>query len=181
NYEYFDARRRMDQGFDDYDNSNARLHTGRGDPASTTGSSSKEQADAAIRWLDGHKDRRFFLWVHFYDPHFEYERHPGTVAFGAQPVDLYDHEIRFTDDQIARVLAELDALGVAPRTAIVVTGDHGEGFGEHGIKFHGYDLYAPQTKVPLIIYVPGLPPRKVRTPAGHVDLVPTLANLAAAP
>jgi arylsulfatase A-like enzyme len=179
NYEYFDARRRMDQGFDDYDNSNARLHSG-SDPAVTRGSSSREQADAAIRWLDGHADRRFFLWVHFYDPHADYERHPG-ISFGADPMALYDGEIRFTDDQIARVLAELDRLGVAGKTAIIVTGDHGEGFGEHGIDHHGYDLYAPQTKVPLIIAVPGLPPRRVATPAGHVDLLPTLANLAGAP
>ena len=180
NYSYFDRVRRMDQGFDDYDNSNARLHVG-SDPADTKGTSSKEQADAAIRWLDGHKDQRFFLWVHFYDPHYSYERHPGTVSFGDQPVDLYDHEIRFTDDQIGRVFAELDQLGIAGKTAIVVTGDHGEGFGEHGLRFHGYDLYAAQTKVPLIISVPGLPPRKVQTPVGHVDILPTLANLAGAP
>jgi hypothetical protein len=63
----------------------------------------------------------------------------------------------------------------------VVTGDHGEGFGEHGISLHGYDLYAAQTKVPLIVRVPGLAPRRVRTAAGHVDVLPTLANLAGAP
>jgi len=181
NYEYFDAKRNMNQGFDDYDNLNARLHQGHGDPASTRGTSSRQQADAAIHWLDGHADRRFFLWVHFYDPHADYERHAGSTSFGDSAVDLYDGEIRFTDDQIGRVLAELDRLGVTARTAIVVTGDHGEGFGEHGIDHHGYDLYAAQTKVPLIIYVPGLPPRKVETPAGHVDILPTLANLAGAP
>jgi arylsulfatase A-like enzyme len=181
NYEYFDKKRHMDQGFDEYDNSNARLHTGHGDPASTRGSSSREQADAAIQWIDGHAQRRFFLWVHFYDPHYEYERHPGSTSFGDAKVDLYDGEIRFTDDQIARVLAELERVGVAGKTIVVVTGDHGEGFGEHGIDFHGYHLYAAQTKVPLIIYVPGLPARTVETPAGHVDILPTLANLAGAP
>ncbi len=180
NYGYFDRIRHMDQGFDEYDNSNARLHVG-SDPADTRGSSSRQQADAAIKWLDGHKDKRFFLWVHFYDPHYDYERHPDSTSFGDQPMDLYDGEIRFTDDQIARVLAELGALELDKKTIIVVTGDHGEGFGEHGIKLHGYHLYAAQTKVPLIIYVPGLPARRITTPAGHVDILATLANLAGAP
>src|SRR5262249_4513510 len=169
----------MDQGFDDYENSNARLHVGT-DPAITRGSSSREQADAAIRWLDAHADRRFFLWVHFYDPHADYERHPG-IDFGSDAIARYDGEIRFTDDHVARVLAELARLGAAGKTAVTAPGAHGEGFGEHKIAHHGYPLYAPQTKVPLIIYVPGLAPRRVSTPAGHVDLVPTLANLAGAP
>ncbi|MFH0901862.1 MAG: sulfatase-like hydrolase/transferase, partial [Pseudomonadota bacterium] len=74
NYHYFDRVRRFDQGFDEYDNENARLHQGR-DPASTRGSSSVEQARKAIRFLERHAQERFFLWVHFYDPHFQYERH----------------------------------------------------------------------------------------------------------
>ena len=49
------------------------------------------------------------------------------------------------------------------------------------IDFHGYDLYGPQTRVPLIIRVPGLAPRVVDTAAGHVDIMPTLANLAGVP
>jgi len=71
-------------------------------------------------------------------------------------------------------------LGLWDRTAVVVTGDHGEGFGEHGVTEHGFDLYAAQTKVPFIVRVPGLPAQKVRTPAGHVDIAPTLLNLARA-
>ena len=180
NYHYFDRVRRMDQGFHDYDNSNSRLHQG-GDPASTHGSSSREQADAAIAYLQRHAGERLFLWVHFYDPHFEYERHPGTTFFGTDKQALYDHEIRFTDDQIARVIAKLRELGLYDRTIVAVTGDHGEGFGEHGIDFHGYHLYAAQTRVPWLLRVPGLPPRRVKTPVGHIDLVPTLANLVNAP
>jgi len=179
NYGYFDRIRRMDQGFDDYDNEDARLHQGR-DPASTTGSSSREQSDKAIAYIDAHAGERFFLWVHYYDPHADYERHPGTPDFGPEPVDLYDHEIRFTDDQIARVIADLKARGLWEKTVIVVTGDHGEGFGEHHIDHHGYHLYAAQTKVPFIVRVPGLPPRAVTMPVGHVDILPTLANLAGA-
>ncbi len=180
NYEYFDPVRRFNQGFDEYDNSNARLHKGN-DPASTQGTSSREQSDASIAFIDRHAQDRWLLWVHYYDPHADYQRHPGTQDFGDQPIDLYDQEIRFTDDQIARVIQHLADLHLADKTIIVITGDHGEGFGEHGVMHHGYDLYAAQTKVPLIIYVPGLAPRKVTTPVGHVDILPTLANLAGAP
>src|SRR5262249_15694030 len=73
---------------------------------------------------------------------------------------------------------DLRARGLYDRTVIVVTGDHGEGFGEHGVELHGYHLYSPQTKVPLIIRVPGLAARRATTPAGHIDILPTLVNLA---
>ncbi len=180
NYWYFDVYRNMDQGFDSYDNSNARLHQGH-DPAHTKGSSSAQQTDKALAFVAGHADRRFFLWVHYYDPHHEYEAHPEVPSFGSAPIDLYDQEIRFTDQHIGRLLADLRARGLWEKTAIVITGDHGEGFGEHGIMLHGYDLYAAQTKVPLIVRVPGLAPRRIKTAAGHVDVLPTLANLAGAP
>lgn len=179
NYHYFDRLRRMDQGFDTYDNANARLHQGR-DPASTSGSSAREQADAAIGWLDAHGAKRFFLWLHFYDPHFRYERHAGVPDFGSDPPALYDHEIRYTDGELGRVLEHLRARGLDEKTAVVVLSDHGEGFGEHGIDFHGYHLYAAQTKVPLIMRVPGFAPRRVTLPVGHIDLLPTLANLVGA-
>ena len=183
NYWYFDRVRRMDQGFAEYDNTNAALHQGvaNAGPEQTKGSSSKQQTDKAIGYVDRHVADRFFLWVHYYDPHYAYEPHPEVPSFGADPMALYDGEIRFTDLHIGRLLDELKAKGLYDKTVIVVTGDHGEGFGEHGVDLHGYHLYAPQTRVPLIIRVPGLPPRRSSTPAGHVDILPTLANLAGAP
>ncbi|MCA9680511.1 MAG: sulfatase-like hydrolase/transferase, partial [Myxococcales bacterium] len=181
NYHYFDPYRHMDQGIDpgDYDNSNARLHQG-SDPAHTKGSSSREQTDHAIKWLDTLGGQRFFLWVHYYDPHHEYERHREVPQFGDAPMDLYDNEIRWTDSQIGRLFDDLKRRGVWDKTIVVVTGDHGEGFGEHDVTHHGYHLYAAQTKVPFIIKVPGQPPRRITTPVGHVDILPTLADLAGA-
>ena len=183
NYWYFDRVRRMDQGFADYDNSNAMLHQGvaNAGPEQTKGSSSKEQTDKAIKYVDGHAAGRFFLWVHYYDPHYAYEPHPELPSFGADRMALYDGEIRFTDFHIGRLLDDLRAKGLYDKTVIVVTGDHGEGFGEHDIDLHGYHLYAAQTRVPLIIRVPGIAPRRSKEPAGHVDIMPTLANLAGAP
>ncbi|MBL8620480.1 MAG: sulfatase [Myxococcales bacterium] len=179
NYWYFDRTRHMDQGFDVYDNENARLHQG-ADPAHTRGSSSRQQTDKALGFVAAHATQRFFLWVHYYDPHHEYEPHPEVPSFGTGEVDRYDQEIRYTDLHVGRLLDDLKARGLWDKTIIVVTGDHGEGFGEHGVLQHGYHLYAPQTKVPLIVRVPGLPPRVSTTAVGHVDILPTLANLAGA-
>jgi arylsulfatase A-like enzyme len=180
NYWYFDRGRHMDQGFAEYDNDNARLHTGvaGAGPEQTRGSSSKQQTDKAIAFIDRHAARRWLLWVHYYDPHYAYEPHPEVPAFGDDRVALYDGELRFTDLHLGRLFDALRTRGLYDRTVIVVTGDHGEGFGEHGIELHGYHLYAPQTRVPLIIRVPGLAPRRAATPAGHIDILPTLVNLA---
>jgi arylsulfatase A-like enzyme len=180
NYWYFDRARRMDQGFTEYDNENARLHTGvaGAGPEQTRGSSSKEQTDKAIAFVERHATQRWFLWVHYYDPHYAYEPHADVPSFGTDRVALYDGELRFTDLHVGRLFDDLRKRGLYDRTAIVVTGDHGEGFGEHGIDLHGYHLYAPQTKVPLVIRVPGLPARRPATPAGHIDILPTLVNLA---
>ncbi|HMG19790.1 MAG TPA: sulfatase-like hydrolase/transferase, partial [Kofleriaceae bacterium] len=180
NYWYFDRTRHMDQGFAEYDNDDARLHapvTGAG-PEQTRGSSSKQQTDKAIGFVTRHAGERWFLWVHYYDPHYAYEPHPEVPSFGGDRVALYDGELRFTDLHIGRLFDALRALQLYDRTVVVVTGDHGEGFGEHGIELHGYHLYAAQTKVPLIIRVPGLAPRRSTTPAGHIDLLPTLVDLA---
>ncbi|HEU0032392.1 MAG TPA: sulfatase-like hydrolase/transferase [Kofleriaceae bacterium] len=182
NYSYFDRSRHFDQGFAEYDNANAVRHTGvAGEgPAHTRGSSSEQQTDKAIAFVDKHEaaQQRWFLWVHYYDPHFEYEPHPGFPSFGTDRMAMYDGELVFTDHHIGRLLDDLKARGVYDKTVVVVTGDHGEGFGEHGVDFHGYHLYSPQTKVPLIVRVPGLPARRSTTPAGHVDILPTLVNLA---
>ena len=170
--------RGFERGMDYYNADRAALHVAVNGPMESHGSSSRELADDAIAFLDAHRAQKFFLWLHFYDPHLSYEPHAEVPSFGTSRPDLYDGEIRFTDLHVGRVLAHLRELGIDGRTAIVVTGDHGEGLGEHGITEHGFDLYAPQTKVPFIIRVPGLPAQRRRTPAGHVDLAPTIVNLA---
>ncbi len=179
NYWYFDKQRKMDQGFRYYNNSNKRLHksaSGQG-PAKTHGSSSQQQTDAAIAFINKNEKQPFFLWVHYYDPHYDYQTHPEIPSFGDKPIDLYDQEIAFTDKHIGRLLDHLQQKGLTDTTAVVVTGDHGEGFGEHNVRLHGYHLYAAQTRVPLIVKVPGATPKKIRTPASHIDILPTVANM----
>ncbi|MCG5052034.1 MAG: sulfatase-like hydrolase/transferase [Myxococcales bacterium] len=182
-YSYFDAdeRRGFERGIDVYDTRRAALHTNVAGPAESVGSSAREITDDALGFIEAHKDQRFFLSVHYYDPHLSYERHPGAPDFGAAPADLYDREVWFTDQQLGRLFEGLVREGLWERTIVVVTGDHGEGFGERGVVAHGYHLYPPQTKVPFIVRVPGLPPRRVATPVSHVDVAPTLVNLLGAP
>ncbi len=197
-YHYFERSWGLAQGFADYDTQLMTLHSLGGDPAATSGSSAREMADLALSKLAAllpqASTRPFFLWMHFYDPHYRYEAHPpppGEASFGNNEEDLYDGEIRYTDQQIGRVLDALQKSGAWSKTAVMITADHGEGFGEHGIgpdRRHGYHLYANQTRVPLILRIPGLRTaqegsaepvsHRLQTPVGHVDLAPTLLHLA---
>lgn len=182
-YSYFDAdeRRGFERGIDVYDSRRAALHTNVAGPAESVGTSSAQITDDALAFLSQHGEQKFFLTVHYYDPHMSYERHENAPAFGTQPVDLYDGEVWFTDQHIGRLLRELKARGLWEKTAVVLTGDHGEGFGEYGIVAHGYHLYPAQTKVPFIVRVPGVAPRRETLPVSHVDVAPTIANLARVP
>jgi arylsulfatase A-like enzyme len=181
-YDYFAPRDRrgFERGIDHYRADRAVLHQAVNGPMESRGSSSREVTDDAMAFVEAARQGKFFLWVHYYDPHLSYDPHPEVPPFGGSRVDRYDGEIRFTDLHLGRLLDRLRSLGLWERTAVILTGDHGEGFGEHGVNEHGFDLYAPQTKVPLVVRVPGLAPRRVRAPAGHVDLAPTMLNLARA-
>jgi len=179
-FDYFSLaeRRGFERGVDVYRVDRATLHRAVNGPMESHGSSSREMADDASAFFEAHRTQKFFLWVHFYDPHLSYEPHVEVPSFGDSRMDLYDGEIAFTDLHLGRMFARLRELGLWDHTAVVVTGDHGEGFGEHGVTEHGFDLYQAQTKVPLIVRVPGLTPGRIVAPAGHVDLAPTLLNLA---
>lgn len=179
-YLYFHKadQRGFERDVDYYDDSCAALHVNVNGPAESVGSSARQMADKGIDFLRAHGQEKFFLWMHFYDPHLNYERHAGAPDFGNAQADLYDGEIWFTDQQFGRVLDELRTQGIWDHTMIIVVGDHGESLGEHGIVAHGYHLYTPHTKVPFIVRVPGLPAQRLTTPVGHVDLAPTMVNLA---
>jgi choline-sulfatase len=121
--------------------------------------------------------RPFFAWFHFMDPHDEYKSHEESPHFGKRARDLYDEEVFFTDLWIGKLLDFVDAQPWAKRTAIVVTADHGEAFGEHGITRHAHEVWEELVHVPLFVYVPGVAPRVVETSRGAVDLAPTFVEL----
>jgi arylsulfatase A-like enzyme len=107
-------------------------------------------------------------------------RHDG-IDFGSDARALYDGEVAFTDQHVGRLLDAIAKAPFAGRTAVVVTSDHGETFGEHGMYRHGFELWEPLVHVPLIVYVPGAKPHHVAERRSAIDLVPTILDLMRAP
>ncbi|MCA9510784.1 MAG: sulfatase, partial [Myxococcales bacterium] len=108
---------------------------------------------------------------------------PFVLAAGAlAPADraalvaLYDGEIAWVDAQIARLLDALAARGVRDDTLVVITGDHGEEFGEHGRLGHGRTLFEEQLHVPLVVQHASLAPRRESAPASLVDVAATVLD-----
>jgi arylsulfatase A-like enzyme len=131
--------------------------------------------DTAIGEIEGGK-MTAFTWIHLFAPHRPYSRHDG-LGFGDRDVDLYDAEITYTDRAIGRVLDALDRAGLTDSTAIIVTADHGEEFGEHGGEAHGWDVFNELIRIPLVVRVPGAPPGRVRAHVTQRDVPPTVAEL----
>lgn len=131
--------------------------------------------DQALQWLESlDPGERWFLWIHYFEPHDPYEPQPGVPDFGADPVDLYDGEIRFVDQHIGRLTDWLASDG-ASDTLIVVTSDHGEWLGERGRQGHDDGVWRPLVEVPLLFVVPGGRARRSQTPVSSIDLAPTIA------
>lgn len=142
--------------------------------------SDPENAAPAAR--EGGAPGRFFAWAHYLDPHSPYVAHPEAPRFvgadgGPDPRTVYDEEVWYTDAQIGRLLAFVDAQPWGKETAVVVTADHGEAFGENGHWKHGREVWETLVRVPLLVRVPGLAPRRIATKRSLIDLVPTVLDL----
>jgi len=164
----------------------------------------------AEAWLREHADERFFLFVHTYEPHVPYQRlgfaeglDPGPFGGvydreqndlalkGRVPVGeverrwvraLYDGGVAEADRAVGGLLAALEELGVAERTLVVVTSDHGEQLGEHrpeDLGLHGQTLWDTILRVPLIVHDPRREGgRRIATQVRSLDVMPTLLELA---
>ena len=166
-----DSQFNLDQGFDTYNDDFREEHK----IAFLSERKGDETTALTLDWLDDHHDELFFLFLHYYDPHDDYDPpEPFATRF---PDDLYSGEIAFTDSLVGKVLDKLDELGVDESTVIVVTGDHGEMLGEHGELTHGYFIYRNALRVPLLIKAPGVAPAVVDETAGLIDIAPTIAGL----
>jgi len=93
---------------------------------------------------------------------------------------LYDADIHHVDTYMGKLFALMKEQGLFDNTAIFVTSDHGEEFGEHGNWHHSKHLYREVVQIPLIVKLPGLtPPKgKVEVPVSLLDIAPTLLSLA---
>ena len=166
----------LSQGFDTYDERFEKEDVAP-DIAERRGA---EVSRHAVEWLESHQDERFFMFLHYYDPHTPYEPpEPFAARFAADP---YAGEIAYADHCIGQVIERLKALGLYDSALILVTSDHGEMLGEHGEEEHGYFIYEGAVKVPLICRLPGAAVRgRVRARVGLVDIVPTLCSLLGLP
>ena len=193
------ALQRFDQGFEGFHEDEARGHR----HVSTEGVTKR-----ALELLEtlGDDPRPFFLLVHYFDPHFDYMPHPeyGFAASQAGRLragqtlkrakdldppatdeevaflqDLYDEEVRLTDDGIGRLLDWLRQRGLYDETLIAVTADHGEEFFDHGCLGHTRTLYDELVRVPLVVREPGRGggAKRVAAPVSLVSLTPTLLEL----
>src|ERR1039457_4293314 len=111
-----------------------------------------EVVEHAESWFDKHRTGPHFVWVHLYEPHDPYE--PPPPFSEKYKGHLYDGEIAYADSAVAHWIAFLKKAGAYDNSIIIVTGDHGEGLGEHGEETHGLFLYDSTLHVPLILKTP---------------------------
>ena len=120
-------------------------------------------------------DRPFFIFLHYYDPHWPRE---APDEFRAQYEDAYDAEIAYFDSEFGKLLDEVDRLGLADNTMVVLVSDHGEGRGQHGESTHSAFLYDSTLHVPMIMRCRGIIPsgEVVSSQVRLVDLAPTILD-----
>jgi len=135
-----------------------------------------EIAARASRWLaERDPARPFFLWLHFYDPHFPY--HPPPEFLARAGGDAYLGEVAAMDGAIGTVLETLARAGLYENTLIVAAADHGESRGRHGEETHGAFAFDSTLRIPLLARLPGgvRAGERVRAPVSQVDVAPLVA------
>jgi arylsulfatase A-like enzyme len=185
----------------------AGIHQGFGQLTSTAKATPEHGYGKLVRdWIESHRHRNFFLYLHVLDPHGKYdppESHRGwwkTRHIGGHPVDpdrrfdpdwvstptiegrraRYDGEIRNNDDQFKGFVTWLKEQGLYEDTLLVFISDHGEFLGEHGLWEHTPPGFIQVLRVPLLINYPrlnGLGTR-IRHPVQLIDVMPTILDLA---
>ncbi len=162
--------------------------------------------DAVIRWLRNNTHQPFFLFVHYYDNHWDYLPPPpydkmyapdyhGDITgreiareplFSNPPADddidhiiaLYDGEIRQTDQDLGEMLEFLRNEGKFEDSVIIIAGDHGEQFYEHGHTSH-HGIFDELIHIPLVVSVPDFnEPGTMDCLVSGVDIMPTILDFA---
>jgi len=152
----------------------------------------------ALAWLEANRQSRFFLFLHYMDPHTPYYAHPydNRNVIGEEYLEapdpaqrvaparqLYGGEVAYLDSYLGELFDQLKAWGLYDDALIVFTGDHGEEFYEHQGWTHGKTLYEEQLRVPLIVKLPGQASANAVAwaPARGLDLAPTVLDVAGIP
>jgi len=131
--------------------------------------------ESALAWLQGcDKTKKWFVWVHLWDPHAPYwPPEPYATRYEKDP---YTGEVAYVDAELGRLFAFLNKEQLAERTLVILTGDHGEALGEHGELTHSYFAYNSTIWIPLIMAGPRIKPRRQADFVAHIDLFPTICD-----
>lgn len=162
----------FERGFHHYDTSTKLQYRG----GTMWGFPAAQQIDKAIGYLQRAK-RPLLLWLHLFEPHYSYEQPPGAPVFGSDEQARYDAEIWHVDHELGRLLRALREHGLWDNTLLLVAGDHGEAFGEHGDRWHGTNLHDPQLRTAALLRIPGVVGKRVREAVTFTDIAPTLARV----
>ena len=129
----------------------------------------------SIQALKGMNGRKFFMWIHYFDPHTPYNPPLAYINRFSNP---YAGEIAYMDDQISVLMGEFKNEPWFDDAVIIIAGDHGESLGEHEEEGHGYFLYNTTLKVPYIIKFPSSPgfTGKISQEVTTLDIFPTLCD-----
>jgi arylsulfatase A-like enzyme len=135
-----------------------------------------------LQWIDRDRQHPFFAFLNYLDVHYSYggpRGYPKPDWDRGTVIDEYDAGLKYVDDYIGRLLRDLEQRGLAENTIVVVTSDHGESLGAHGLSYHGAALYRELIQVPLIISFPQQIPSglRVKTPVGNAAIAATIMDL----
>lgn len=172
---YFDRAPGLKQGFDIFQMVPGLTWNAQTDESVTSHKSIPE----IIKLLENPENTKgqFFLWTHLMDPHDQYVKHEESPDFGAQNRGRYDSEVWYTDMWLGKLFEFGAKQPWWENTAIIISADHGEAFGEHDMHKHAFEVWDVLTRVPLIIKAPGAKPKRISMPRTHIDLAPTIMDL----
>ncbi len=134
---------------------------------------SPECTTQVIERLSNHDKGRLFLFTHWMDPHYPYD----SVKTTGTTKERFMAEVEQVDASLARLREAIVELGIEHRTVLIFVADHGEGFGQHGTRYHSVNLYDELIRVPIFIHGPNIAAREVLEPVTLVDLGPTILDL----
>jgi len=161
----------LNQGFDRYDDRFAKKTESPGSFLLAERNAVSVET-AAEEWLAKlPQTSKYFLWLHFFDPHHPYLTH------GFNAPTPYQEEVLYVDSQLQKFFGYLQRTGRDRNTLFIITADHGEAFGEHGESSHSLFVYNTTLHIPLLISYPGISVRRVSSLARIVDIAPTILEL----
>ncbi|HEY6077733.1 MAG TPA: sulfatase [Polyangiaceae bacterium] len=172
---YFARAKGLEQGFDEW-----RTVPGITFDAETDNHVTSDKMTALGIELLGKpelKNKQFFAWAHYMDPHDQYNRHEEAPKLGNKARDRYDQEVFYTDLWLKKLLDFVAEQPFGKDTYVVISADHGEAFGEHGMYKHAFELWEVLTRVPLLICGPGIKAQRVAERRSHIDLPSTFLDM----